>query len=93
MADGRKTCLGCGEEQPVTNFRTNRTVVCADPVDASDWIVDHDHSCCPGERSCGKCVRGLLDQKCNTMIGMARDNVATLTRAQIYLEVSDGADS
>lgn len=20
MADGRKTCLGCGEEQPVTNF-------------------------------------------------------------------------
>jgi hypothetical protein len=22
--------------------------------------VDHNHACCPGSRSCGKCVRGLL---------------------------------
>jgi hypothetical protein len=22
--------------------------------------VDHDHACCPGPESCGKCVRGLV---------------------------------
>lgn len=28
--------------------------------------VDHEHACCPGRISCGKCVRGLLCKTCNT---------------------------
>jgi hypothetical protein len=31
--------------------------------------VDHDHSCCSGKTSCGKCVRGIVCQACNTTIG------------------------
>ncbi len=31
--------------------------------------VDHDHSCCPGEKTCGKCFRGLVCYRCNTMLG------------------------
>ena len=27
--------------------------------------IDHDHRCCSGKRSCGKCVRGLAHRQCN----------------------------
>ena len=47
--------------------------------------VDHDHSCCPGDRSCGRCVRGLLCKRCNTMLGCADDDVARLLAAVQYL--------
>lgn len=30
--------------------------------------VDHDHKCCPKNITCGKCVRGLVCQKCNIFL-------------------------
>ena len=48
--------------------------------------VDHDHSCCKGNKSCGECVRQLLCDHCNRMLGYARDNIETLKAAQNYLE-------
>ncbi len=34
------------------------------------FAVDHDHRCCQERgRSCGRCVRGLLDGGCNGLLG------------------------
>ena len=51
--------------------------------------VDHDHSCCDGEKSCGKCIRGLLCYNCNSLLGHARDNIDTLQSAIMYLTTKE----
>lgn len=47
--------------------------------------VDHDHSCCPGYRSCGNCIRGPLCNDCNTGISRFDDNPDRLIAAAAYL--------
>ena len=47
--------------------------------------IDHDHSCCPGDTSCGECVRGLLCFNCNSALGKLKDDVGSLKRAVAYL--------
>lgn len=54
--------------------------------DGRALAVDHDHACCPGSRSCGKCVRKLLCLDCNTGIGSLKDDVHLLRKAIAYLE-------
>lgn len=48
--------------------------------------IDHDHSCCPGKTSCGKCVRGGLCGECNMAIGALGDTPEGVLRAVKYLE-------
>jgi hypothetical protein len=48
--------------------------------------IDHDHSCCPTTPACGKCVRGLLCDRCNPGLGAFRDDPLLLVNAALYLE-------
>lgn len=48
--------------------------------------IDHDHECCDGPRSCGKCIRGLLCGSCNSGLGYMKDNTSILMSAIAYLE-------
>lgn len=58
-----------------------------DDIDKS-FSVDHDHACCPGKKSCGECVRGLLCSNCNTGIGFLQDSPKILQSAIDYLTSS-----
>lgn len=49
------------------------------------WHVDHDHSCCPGDMTCGKCIRGVLCSRCNKLLGMVGDSSSLLRRAAEYV--------
>jgi hypothetical protein len=50
--------------------------------------VDHNHSCCLGEKSCGKCVRGLLCNKCNTAVGLLNEDFRRIDNLKNYLMVN-----
>lgn len=56
------------------------------PVAGKNLHVDHDHACCPSNRSCHSCRRGLLCAECNMALGLLRDNTDTLARLVEYLD-------
>jgi hypothetical protein len=61
--------------------------ICKNPeLNRKRLSVDHDHSCCPGENTCGKCNRGLLCFNCNVILGNAKDNIDILQAAIKYLQ-------
>jgi len=72
LQGGRCGNPGCDEVEPGGKWNT--------------WHIDHDRTCCPGVRSCGSCVRGLLCEGCNKGLGHFRDSPARLAGAAEYLK-------
>lgn len=54
---------------------------------AYNLSVDHDHRCCPENKSCGACVRHLLCMKCNTLVGIAESKPKLYHLLQDYIDL------
>jgi hypothetical protein len=63
-------CKLCGADDPGCGWKS--------------FAVDHDHSCCPGSKTCGKCIRALLCSRCNLGLGFVER--MTLGKVAEYLE-------
>lgn len=50
--------------------------------------VDHDHACCPGKKSCGKCIRGIICSYCNNILAALESE--QYLKAVSYLEAYQG---
>lgn len=56
-----------------------------EPTGRYGFVIDHDHDCCPGNKSCGDCVRGILCSMCNHGLGNFEDDPQRILSAADYL--------
>lgn len=66
--------------------QNNQCAVCHQSSASKKLSIDHDHKCCSGKRTCGKCIRGLLCSRCNAILGQVNDSVSILESMIQYLK-------
>lgn len=59
--------------------------ICDSELGTKNINIDHDHECCPGQQTCGKCIRGLLCRACNRGIGSFNEKAENVLKAVEYL--------
>lgn len=90
-AEHARTCAkhGVTPEWYATTLEAQggRCAVCGSPECGTGrrFAIDHDHACCPGRNSCGRCVRGLLCRSCNVALGYLGDAPDRIHAAADYL--------
>lgn len=66
------------EYKEMFKVQDNKCLICGDSFEHTKAFVDHDHLT-------GK-VRGLLCTRCNSLLGMCRDDISILKNAIEYLK-------
>lgn len=79
----KKYRLTTAQYSEMIEAQNQSCALCNEPT--KEFVVDHDHSCCPTEITCGKCIRGLLCHLCNRGIGQFNDDIKKLLLAVDYL--------
>ena len=72
------------EFQNMVDSQSKKCKICDKDL-AGKFTIDHDHACCEGRYSCGKCIRGILCNNCNLGLGNFKDNIKILENAIKYL--------
>lgn len=75
-------------EDSFNNMLKKHNGMCHSCKEKEVKVIDHDHSCCKSNRSCGKCVRGLLCQPCNIALGLLLDNRNNIIKLLNYVDSS-----
>lgn len=58
-----------GELEQMLRDQDGRCAICSDLITTDTLHIDHDHTCCPDNKSCENCRRGLLCKLCNHRVG------------------------
>ena len=74
----------CGEWLLERKVRSRQT---GSPRLAYNWAIDHDHTCCPEQHSCGDCIRGVLCVRCNQTL--AHDRIDKIAGLIDYLNAAE----
>lgn len=77
---------GLTRDRILDMFEDATCKICGTTPEGRDLHIDHDHGCCPGNTSCGECVRGILCNGCNTAIGLFKGSIPAMKSAIKYLE-------
>lgn len=91
---GQKHGLPPGALDAMLARQGGRCLLCGGPIDRRTARIDHSHRLArlhghSEEYGCPLCLRGLLDSKCNALLGFAQDSPALLRRAAAYIELAD----
>jgi hypothetical protein len=83
----KKYGLSMEEYKDILEKQANKCALpsCSNSFDDVRPCVDHDHSCCSGQETCGKCVREIICINCNTALGQVKDNEALLLDMLEYI--------
>ncbi len=93
VALARRFSMSLEQLHELSASQRHKCAVCEVPREEAPratLMIDHDHACCPNNRSCGRCVRGLLCLNCNIALGNFRDDPKRLIAAVKYLANSQG---
>lgn len=69
----------------IMEAQAHRCAICDADI-SGRYVVDHDHKCCAGIRSCGRCVRGFLCDGCNLGLGAFKDSTEAMQKAIEYIK-------
>jgi hypothetical protein len=86
--------ISVSEFKRLLESQDGKCAICGKSSDviARAFSVDHDHKCCPGKKTCGKCIRGLLCERCNSGLGAFKDDPLLLEKAVAYLRSSTSTE-
>lgn len=74
----KKYGLDMEEYKEILKKQDNKCAACFRSFEEVRPCVDHDHTCCPGQETCGGCLREILCINCNTALGQVNDSIEHL---------------